>query len=285
MPVDQLEEADLPMLQVLARSCLDADGGLPQLAEPGLLRARLLGDQTLAIREDGRLLAAAGLRLADDGATTTGLVAPAVRGRGLGTHLMAWAEDAAGSAPLTVLTESCGPDAERLYARHGLRRTFAETVMRHDLAALPSVGPPPAVRVVSIIEADRDHLFAAYVGSFADRPGFAAPEQTEWVGDLAHDEDWRRELSLLAMCNGTPIGFLNVLGRSVDQVGVIPVWRGRRLGAHLVARALRSLAVESDDPVWLSVNVDNPAADLYRRLGFTAYGTRARYARPTVRRA
>ena len=32
--------------------------------------------------------------------------------------------------------------------------------------------------------------------------------------------------------------------------------------------------------MWLCVNVNNPAEDLYRRLGFTTYGTRARYARP-----
>lgn len=285
MPVDQLGEADLPMLQELARACLDADGGLPAYAEAPLLRARLLREHTVAIREDDRLLAAAGLGADGAGVTTTGLVAPAARGRGLGTHLMAWAEDCAGSAPLTVLTETCGADAERLYARHGYTCTFAETVMRHDLTALPSVGPPPAVSVLSVIETDRDHLFAAYLGSFADRPGFSAPGRAEWVAELDEDEDWRRELSLVAMRNGTPIGFLNVLARSVDQVGVVPAWRGRRLGAHLLARTLRSLAVESDEPVWLSVNTDNPATELYARLGFTAYGTRARYTRPTLRRA
>lgn len=279
MPVDQLGEADLPQLQALARACLDADGGLPLFTSPGLLRARMLREHTVAIREDGTLLAAAGLSLRNGRATTTGLVDPAARRRGLGTHLMAWAEDAAGDATLVVATESCGPDAERLYARYGLVRTFAESVLRHELAGLPSIAPPPGVSVTPMDKNDATHLYAAYVRSFADRPGFVEPTAAAWLGELRADDEWRRDLSLLATVRGEPVGFVNVLGRWIDQVGVVPEWRGRRLGAHLTVQALRALAVEGEDPVWLAVNVDNPAADLYARLGFTGYGLRARYQR------
>jgi len=73
-----------------------------------------------------------------------------------------------------------------------------------------------------------------------------------------------------------PIGFVNVLGNWLGQVGVIPAWRGRRLGGFLVAGSLRALAAEE---MWLCVNVNNPAEHLYRRMGFTSYGTRARYVR------
>src|SRR5215210_6047044 len=142
MPVDQLGEADLPALQQLARACLAADGGLPAFAEPPLLRARLLREQTLAIREDGQLLAAAGLTRRDDRAVTSGLVDPRARRRGLGAHLMAWAEDGAVDATLIVATETCSPDAERLYARHGLVCIFAEAVLRHDLIGLPIATRP-----------------------------------------------------------------------------------------------------------------------------------------------
>jgi GNAT superfamily N-acetyltransferase len=285
MPIDQLTEADLPALHRLAQACLAVDGGLPLLAETRMLRSRLLREQTVAIREDGALLAAAGLDVDGDRATTSGLVAPHVRRRGLGTHLLTWAEDEAGQAALTVATESCGPDAERLYARHGLVCTFAESVRRHDLQALPSVGPPVGVTVVPVSEADPADLYAAYVGSFADRPGFVRPEAVVWLAELDLDPDWRRDLSLLVSWRGTPVGFVNVIGRWVDQVGVVPEWRGRRLASHLVARTLRALAVESPAPVWLCVNVDNPAGELYRRLGFAEAGTRARFTRPAVRRA
>ena len=62
---------------------------------------------------------------------------------------------------------------------------------------------------------------------------------------------------------GQPAGFVNVLDTWVDQVGAVPAWRGRGLGAHLVSRSLRALAAEGATEAWLTVNVDNPAADLY----------------------
>ena len=107
-----------------------------------MLRARLLREQTLAVREAGRLVAAAGVTVDGATATASGMVAPGVRGRGLGSRLLRWTEDRAGGAALTVATETLGPDAERLYARHGLVRTFAEEVMRHDLEAVPLVPAP-----------------------------------------------------------------------------------------------------------------------------------------------
>jgi mycothiol synthase len=74
-----------------------------------------------------------------------------------------------------------------------------------------------------------------------------------------------------------PVGFVNVLGTWVDQVGVVPPYRGRLLGAHLVAHVLGALAAEGADGCWLTVNVDNPAQQLNRSLGFRVVG-RARYA-------
>jgi mycothiol synthase len=280
MPVDQLSDADLPALQRLVRACLEADGGLPAFAEPPLLQLRLLREQTLAVRDDGELVAAAGLTRSESRVTTTGLVAPRARRQGLGHHLLAWAEDAAPDAALTVATETCGPDAERLYASHGLVCTFAESVLRHDLRHLPSAHRPDGIRLVPATHADPADLFTAYVRSFAERPGFVQPAAQAWLGELSDDPAWRRDLSVVALADdGTPAGFVNVLGRWIDQVGVVPAWRGHRLGTYLLARTLSALAGESTAPVGLTVNVNNRAAELYRRLGFVDAGTRARYTR------
>ena len=283
MPVDQLSDTDLPALQRLVRACLEADGGLPAFAEPPLLQLRLLREQTLAVWDDGELVAAAGLTRSESRVITTGLVAPWARRQGLGHHLLAWAEDAAPDAALTVATETCSPDAERLYARHGLVCTFAESVLRHDLRHLPPVQRPDPIRLVPATHADPADLFTAYVRSFAERPGFVQPTAQAWLGELGDDPAWRRDLSVVALASdGTPAGFVNVVGRWIDQVGVVPAWRGHRLGTYLVARTLSALAGESTAPVGLTVNVNNRAVELYRRLGFVDAGTRARYTRDAV---
>jgi len=275
----ELDDADLPALRDLARSCLDADGGLPIFTSDGLLRARLLGGETLAARDDdGALVAAAGVAVRDGAATTSGLVHPERRGRGLGRRLLEWAGERAADATLTVATETCEPSAERLYARFGLAEQFAEIVMRHPLREVPVVAAPDGVVVTPVVDASRRDLFAAYVGSFSDRPGFPDPTEEEWLGELDEDDDWRRDVSAVASDpDGQPAGFLNVLDTWVDQVGVVPAWRGRGLGAHLVSRGLQALAAQGASEAWLTVNVNNPAAELYTRLGFETYGKRGRF--------
>ncbi|HNP85800.1 MAG TPA: GNAT family N-acetyltransferase, partial [Kouleothrix sp.] len=64
------------------------------------------------------------------------------------------------------------------------------------------------------------------------------------------------------------------------QVGVVPEWRGRGLGAALVAEVLRRAQAGGAQAIMLDVNVNNPgAARVYARLGFAATGQRARYLR------
>ncbi len=270
---------DLEELRSLAQACLDADGGLPILTDDGLLRARLLSGETRVVRDgDGTLVAAASVVVRDDGAATSGLVHPDHRGFGHGRDLLGWAVAQAGGLPLTVTSESLSPSAERLYARFGLTQFFAETVMRHPLGTLPVVPPPDDVTIVPVEQANLRDVFTAYAGSFADRPGFPDPSEDEWLEELDEDDEWRRDLSAVVLDAGRPVGFVNVLGSWVDQVGVVPAWRGRGLGAHLVTRVLAALAAEDAGPAWLTVNVDNPAGALYEALGFERYGTRARYS-------
>ena len=86
--------------------------------------------------------------------------------------------------------------------------------------------------------------------------------------------------------DGEPAGFITVSDEWIDQVGVVPEWRGQGLGAHLVVRSLTALKKAGASRVWLCVGVDNGARALYERLGFAHKGTRARYEeRGAVRRA
>ncbi|EEP72947.1 hypothetical protein MCAG_03274 [Micromonospora sp. ATCC 39149] len=271
-------EEQLGALTELAEACLAADGGLPLFVRPALLRARLLQTRTLGAWHDGRLVAAVGVGLGTQPAGSTGMVHPGWRGRGLGDRLLDWAVEQAGDAALLLTTESWSPGAERLFVARGFERTFAEWVLRYDLAALPDVSPPDGVRTGPVTRESGPELFETYRASFADRPGFRAPEAQEWLGELWDDDGYRPDLSLIAHGpDGAAVGFVNVVDNWIDQVGVVPGWRQRRVGAYLVGTALRSLAGDGAGEAWLCVNDDNPAAVLYRRLGFGDAGRRARY--------
>ncbi|MCZ7440163.1 GNAT family N-acetyltransferase [Micromonospora sp. WMMC241] len=274
----ELGEADLPALAGLAEAALAVDGGLPLLTTAPLLRARLLQPRTLGAWRGGDLVAAVSVGADRNPVTATGLVHPAWRGRGIGARLLDRAEEQAGGADLLLTTETWTADAEALFVARGYTRTFLEWVLRHDLDAPPDVPAPDGVTVEPATLGPE--LFDAYRASFADRPGFVEPAADEWLGDLRDDEDYRPELSLIARGpDGEAAGFVTVLGDWIDQVGVVPGWRGRRIGAYLVARVLRGLAEAGADAAWLCVNDDNPAAGLYRRLGFRDAGRRARYLR------
>jgi mycothiol synthase len=281
-----LTEADLPSLVRLARSCLEADGGLPHLMEPQTLRSRVLAGPSTGARDElGDLVAAAGVvHDADGGATMLGMVHPSFRRLGVGSDLLRWARQHAQGRPLRVAVEAHSGSTEDLMREHGLVQTFAETVMRHDLRDIPRVGLPAGIRTVPF-GAETSHAFyTAYVRSFADRPGFPHPTESEWLGWLREDPDFRPDLSRVALDeDGEPVGFVTVSRGWVDQVGVVPQRRGAGLGAHLTVRSLTAIAASGADEAWLCVNVDNPTArELYEKLGFTVYGTRARYAQPSA---
>jgi mycothiol synthase len=279
---EPLTEDDLGDLRRLAAGCLEADGGLPLLSGEMMLRRLFLSGAGIGGRDSsGALLAATSV--AGDGSaehTATGLVHPAVRHRGHGRELMAWCAQRCGGSLPRVAVETTSPDTDRMLTAEGLRRTFAEHVMRHPLVDVPTVARPAGLRVAPWTDETATLFHTAYRLAFADRPGFPDTSRDEWVGDVGDEPGFRPEASRVAMdARGEPAGFVTLTDDWVDQVGVVPAWRGRSLGAHLVARSLRALKEAGCEQVWLTVNVDNAAHDLYLRLGFVDVGLRARYTR------
>jgi mycothiol synthase len=275
-----LTDDDVDALRHLARRCLEADGGLPQLAHEQMIRRLFLSGSGIGGRDEtGDIVAAAGVFV--DGAghrTATGLVHPSTRWQGLGEELAQWARERSGGAPLRVVAETTSPGSDALFAELGLQRTFAEHVMRHPLDEVPKVKRPEGLTVAAWDDDTAGLFFTAYRQSFAARPGFPDPPREVWVREVSEDPGFRPQTARVALDpDGRPVGFVTVTEDWIDQVGVVPAWRGRGLGAHLVVRSLRALVKAGCDQAWLAVNVDNPAHDLYLRLGFEEHGIRARY--------
>ena len=164
-------------------------------------------------------------------------------------------------------------------------QTFAETVMRHDLSSIPRCPLPGGLRTVAFGE-ERGSLPRGIRGLVRRPAGLPAPSAEEWLGYLREDHDFRPELSRVALDDaGVPAGFITTSDSWIDQVGVVPQWRGRGLGAHLTARSLTAIARAGAEEAWLTVNTDNPGARrVYERLGFREHGVRARYATPDANR-
>lgn len=72
------------------------------------------------------------------------------------------------------------------------------------------------------------------------------------------------------------IGWIQVssaaTGFHLDQLHIVPGWRGRGIGTALVGRLL-ARAGRAGLPVGLDVIRGNPAFALYRRIGFTVIAT------------
>jgi mycothiol synthase len=286
----RLGEPDLPAVTELAGECLSADGGQPFAASPEFLgRCYLSGAETYSGFSGTRLVCVSSLRRAAPGApgagqrgvaVTTGLVHPAWRRLGLGGYAFDWAGDRAGPAGLLAETEALGDGAHALYLSKGLSQVFAEDVMQLAAAApLPAAHPPPGLVLAPWGQADPARFYAVYQAAFRDRPGFPGWTQDRWVAWISDDEDFRAEWTLLATLGDTDVGF--VAGEApgwIAQMGVVPSARGRGIGAALIGEAAARMRSAGETSITLNVNINNPhAAALYRRLGFTRVGRRARY--------
>jgi len=125
-------------------------------------------------------------------------------------------------------------------------------------------------------------FYAVYQAAFRDRPGFPGWTQARWAEWISDDEDFRAQWTLLATLGGADVAFIAGAAPGwIIQMGVMPSARGRGIGAHLIGEAVQRMRSAGEAAITLNVNINNPrAAALYRRLGFTPAGRRARYQAP-----
>lgn len=275
-------EDDLDALVRLGAACLERDGGLPDLSDRDHLRSTLVTDLAICGRDElGDVVAAAALGLdTSGGRTATGLIDPAAMGQGIGQEIAAWVVGQS-VGPVRFVLDSVSPEAETLFAELGLHRVFAEAVMQHGLKHIPFVRRPEDVVTLPFTDDTSEAFHHAYAASFADQPGYDEGSSRAWGRWLREQRGFQPEDSRVAMDrSGHVAGFVTLSDGWIEEVGVVPEWRGRRLGAHLVARSLTALQARGAQEVWLAVGCDNPARSLYERLGFRNRGTRALYEHP-----
>jgi mycothiol synthase len=248
------------------------------------------GCDVLAEGRDGALLGYARLDAEDD-AVAELVVAPAARGAGVGTALLAHVEQLAGARPLSVWAHGDLPAASALAGRRGYRRARVLLQMRRDLAGVEADPRPALPEGVTVRPfrpgRDEDAWLRVNARAFARHP-----EQGRWTPEdllLREAEPWFDPAGFLLAWRGDPddggtlLGFhwtkVHPPGDADDEavgeiyvLGVDPDAQGLRLGraltdlglAHLRGRGLREVLLYSEE--------DNLAAvSLYERTGFRRF--------------
>lgn len=274
---------DLTPIRALAERCMLVDGGLPSLATEETTRRFFASGPGIVGRDIADEVLAACALFQDSGQpTVTGFVDPSVRGVGVGEELVTWTNTQLKGQPLRLLIENDTTVSEEFAHRIGLVKVFSETVMRQSLKKIPQVPRPEGLTVQPWTDDTAVDFHRVWAESFAHRPGFVDVPLGEWRTWVESEPTFVPELSRVVLDAGRPVGFVTVSTDWIDQAGVVPEWRGRGLGAHLMVRSLSALKKAGSSRVWLCVTEDNPAHALYRRLGFRDKGQRARYAVPSA---
>lgn len=189
-----------------------------------------------------------------------GGVHPGYRGRGLGTHLLAWAERAAlplhqvryGSRPL-ALSANCPAgqsDAVALFAAAGYQQARWFHFMSRDLSdAVPDDPPPEGARIVEYAAELSEVARRIREEAFRDHWGATASTAESWQHFVGY-EALRPAFSALAYLDDHPAGvliareydaFTQATGRResyIATVGVTTAARGRGIASALIHRSL-----------------------------------------------
>ncbi len=144
---------------------------------------------------------------------------------------------------------------------------------------MPPADAPGGLALSQWGQADPARFYAVYQAAFRERPRFPGWPQARWIDWISQDEDFRPEWTLLATLDGADAAFIvSEASGWITQMGVVPSARGKGIGARLIAEVVEQMRSAGQVTITLNVNINNlHATALYRRLGFTHAGRRARY--------
>ena len=257
---------------------------------------------TIAAFSHGSMVAYAGLR-ASPSVTGRhemelhGAVHPSQRGRGLGTWLLAWAEQAA--LPLhqarypgqrLALEASCPAgqsDALALLAAAGYQQCRWFHFMSCDLTGeVPGGQLPEGTRIAGYAAEHSQAARQVRDEAFRDHWGSTPTTADSWQHFVGHAR-FRPSFSFLAYLGDKPAGvivaheydaFSQATGRRecyIATVGVTKAARGRGIATALIRRSLAAAQADGCTTATLYVDADSPtgALTLYEHTGFTRQRT------------
>ncbi|MBM3315306.1 GNAT family N-acetyltransferase, partial [candidate division WOR-3 bacterium] len=148
---------------------------------------------------------------------------------------------------------------------------------RHNLDCLPDVRLPAGVEArPARLPEDRDVLRLLSGRAFDDPATQGQPMTTSHVDVIAGHPEYLPESITIAWHGTDPVGYLvscpaDVAGSNCSdlaELGVIPEWRGRRVGAGLLCQHLRWARVRGLGGAVTAAFSTNPTTALYWRMGF-----------------
>lgn len=128
--------------------------------------------------------------------------------------------------------------------------------MLYQAIYVPAGQPPPERGLL------REPALARYVAGWGQRPGDLGVAGLEPHDQQPVGAAWLRLFTALEPGYGYVAGDIPEL-----SIAILPAWRGQGLGTRLIQAALGEAAAHYA-AVSLSVSSGNPAARLYRNLGF-----------------
>lgn len=214
-----------------------------------------------------------------------GLVLPAHRGRGVGSHLLDVMEARAAEHPPLAPPDGeiflrpgvIGPDA----AAHRMVEARGYGPVRHfwrmDAPLTDDLARPRAIEGVRlrpfVFGEDDRSVHATIQESFADHWGFVQRGFDEWAEHRFHESAFDPALWFVAESGGDVVGALQGVDEQgvawVGMLGVCPPWRKRGIGEALLRHAFIEFRRRGYDRVGLSVDSTNDtgATALYERVG------------------
>jgi mycothiol synthase len=245
-------------------------------------------DAVVVTDERGRLAGAGAIRKRGDDAIADSFTHPELRGRGVGSLLVGWAEaraDELGVGSLRVALAAPDRPAKELVERRGFGYIRSFYRMATDLDERPPAPTWPEGFTVATMQPGEERLVHATVqDAFLDHWDFQARSFEEW---LPHSDIDPSLCFLVRDRDDTAVATL--FGKEerfgvawVDVLGVRAPWRRNGLGEALLRLAFREFYARGRRRVGLGVDAENTtgATRLYERVGMTAAAQEDVYEKP-----